>query len=175
MWNSGPHCMRVYWCFNKPGFCSAQNWKFGLSHEDINKANFVLNLWGNKVLRGCGLLQKKFVCIFIGGSRGRRWRAPPQQDQFLSFSHTFSPKSVRIGGWRPPQREILDPPLIFIKSFYFQSMHTISFWPSLRQWLKFVYKLMWERRGTRNNENIMLRWYVLDRFKSGLLYLIHLK
>ena len=38
---------------------------------------------------------------------------PPQQDQFLSFSHTFLPKSVCIGGWRPPppQREILDPPL----------------------------------------------------------------
>ena len=40
-------------------------------------------------------------------------RPPPQQDQFLSFSHTFSLKSVRVGGWRPPpQREILDPPLV---------------------------------------------------------------
>ena len=38
----------------------------------------------------------------IGGSRGRRQHAPPQQDQFLSFSHMFSPKSVRVGGWRPP-------------------------------------------------------------------------
>ena len=27
---------------------------------------------------------------------------PPQQDQFLSFSHMFSPKSGRMGGWRPP-------------------------------------------------------------------------
>ena len=42
-------------------------------------------------------------------------RPPPQQDQFLSFSHTFSLKSVRIGGWRPPQREILDPPLHSVK------------------------------------------------------------
>ena len=29
---------------------------------------------------------------------------PPQQDQFLSFLHTFLLKSVRIEGWRPPQR-----------------------------------------------------------------------
>ena len=27
---------------------------------------------------------------------------PPQQDPFLSFSHTFSPKSVCVGGQRPP-------------------------------------------------------------------------
>ena len=26
----------------------------------------------------------------------------PQQDLFLSFSHTFLPKSVRVGGRRPP-------------------------------------------------------------------------
>ena len=46
---------------------------------------------------------------------------PPQQDPFLLFLHTFSPKSVHVGGWRPPpptgrrppphQRKILDPPL----------------------------------------------------------------
>ena len=37
---------------------------------------------------------------------------PPQQDPFLSFSHSFSLKSVHVRGWRPPpQREILDPPL----------------------------------------------------------------
>ena len=36
---------------------------------------------------------------------------PPQQDPFLSFSHTFLPKSVRVGGWCPPQWEILDLPL----------------------------------------------------------------
>ena len=34
-----------------------------------------------------------------GGAAGTR---PPQQDQFLSFLHTFLPKSVRVGGWRPP-------------------------------------------------------------------------
>ena len=41
--------------------------------------------------------------LVIGGSRGAPpARAPsPQQDQFLSFSHTFSPKSVCIGGWCP--------------------------------------------------------------------------
>ena len=27
---------------------------------------------------------------------------PPQQDQFLSFSHMFLPKSVGIRGWHPP-------------------------------------------------------------------------
>ena len=49
----------------------------------------------------------------IGGSGGRRRRAPSQQDQFLSFSHMFSLKSVCVGGWcpPPPQREFLDPPL----------------------------------------------------------------
>ena len=47
--------------------------------------------------------------------------APPQQDQFLSFSHTFLPKSVCVGGWcppngsAPPQWEILDPPLRMTK------------------------------------------------------------
>ena len=43
----------------------------------------------------------------------------PIRDPILSFSHTFSPKSARIGGQCPPQngsmptppREILDPPL----------------------------------------------------------------
>ena len=28
--------------------------------------------------------------------------APPVQDQFLSFLHTFLPKSACVGGWRPP-------------------------------------------------------------------------
>ena len=36
-----------------------------------------------------------------GGGAPRRG-PPPQQDQFLSFSHTFSPKSVRVRGWHPP-------------------------------------------------------------------------
>ena len=42
---------------------------------------------------------------YIGGSRGRYRRAPhptPQQDPFLSFSHTFLLKSVCVGGRRPP-------------------------------------------------------------------------
>ena len=42
---------------------------------------------------------------------------PPQQDPFLSFSHTFLLKNVCAGGWHPPngsappQWEILDLPL----------------------------------------------------------------
>ena len=48
-----------------------------------------------------------------GGAAGAR---APQQDQFLSFSHTFLPKSmhrrlVPPNGLVPPQWEILDPPL----------------------------------------------------------------
>ena len=34
-----------------------------------------------------------------GGAAGAR---PPQQDPFLSFSHMFLPKSVCVGGRRPP-------------------------------------------------------------------------
>ena len=36
-----------------------------------------------------------------------------QRDPILSFSHTFPPKSARVGGQRP-QREILDPQLRYI-------------------------------------------------------------
>ena len=45
-----------------------------------------------------------FQATTIGGSRGgtASTHPPPQQDQFLSFSHTFLPKSVRFRGWRPP-------------------------------------------------------------------------
>ena len=57
--------------------------------------------------------------------QGAPRHVPPQQDQFLLFSHTFSLKSVRVRGWHPPppngsapppppQREILDPPLIIV-------------------------------------------------------------
>ena len=56
---------------------------------------------------------------------------PPQQDPFLSFSHMFLLKSVRIGGRHPsngsvpppPQWEILDPPLI--PQLYFVCNHLI--------------------------------------------------
>ena len=41
-------------------------------------------------------------CYALADPGGRRRRAPPQQDPFLSFLHTFSPKSVCIGGQRPP-------------------------------------------------------------------------
>ena len=46
----------------------------------------------------------------IGRSRGHRGMCAPQQDQFLSFSHTFLPKSVRIGGWCPPNG-LAPPPM----------------------------------------------------------------
>ena len=36
----------------------------------------------------------------LGGAAGAP--PPPQQDQFLLFSHMFLPKSVHVGGWRPP-------------------------------------------------------------------------
>ena len=42
--------------------------------------------------------------------RGAPRRAPPQQDQFLSFSHTFLPKSVCVGVWRPPPQRVGGPP-----------------------------------------------------------------
>ena len=72
---------------------------------------------------------------------GCRWRAPPQQDQFLSFSHTFLPKSVCVRGWCPPpmgqcppQWEILDPPLkgalvrlVFVDKLLQTRMPCISF------------------------------------------------
>ena len=63
------------------------------------------------------ILVNKYIPIhwrIQGGAAGAR---PPQQDQILSFSHTFLPKSVQIGGWHPPnglappQEEILDLPL----------------------------------------------------------------
>ena len=64
--------------------------------------------------------QIMFTCLPLADPGGRRRRAPPQQDQFLSFSHMFLLKSVCVRGWcppngsAPPQREILDPPLVGI-------------------------------------------------------------
>ena len=40
-----------------------------------------------------------------GGAAGAR----PQQDQFLSFSQMFLPKSVCVGGWRPPPQRVGAP------------------------------------------------------------------
>ena len=43
------------------------------------------------------------LIYYIGGSRGgRAGRTPPLRDPILSFSHTFSPKSTRVGGPRLP-------------------------------------------------------------------------
>ena len=71
-------------------------------------------------VKGIVLLCQVYRSVDIGGSRGGAppAHAPPQQNQFLSFSHTFLPKSVPIGGWHPPngsappQWDILDPPLV---------------------------------------------------------------
>ena len=60
----------------------------------------------------------KYQALTLADPGGAPQRVPPQQDQFLSFSHTFLLKSVRVRGWRPPngsappQQEILDLPLI---------------------------------------------------------------
>ena len=75
-------------------------------------------------------VRKDIDCI--GGSRGAPAAPPPppQQDQFLLFSHTFSLKSVCVGGWRPPQRiaapqwEILDPPLDWWEKYMHQFNRT---------------------------------------------------
>ena len=56
----------------------------------------------------------KVLLKLIGGSRGRALCTLPLPpwDPNISFSHIFSPKSIRVGGWGPPpQRKILDPPL----------------------------------------------------------------
>ena len=48
----------------------------------------------------------------IGGSRRGVPPAhapPPQQDPFLLFSHTFSPKSIRVRGWHPPNGPVPPP------------------------------------------------------------------
>ena len=37
----------------------------------------------------------------IGGSRGVCWVHAPLQDQILSFSHTFLPKSTHVRGPHP--------------------------------------------------------------------------
>ena len=77
-------------------------------------------------------LEGKYYCITIY-LYNTHWRIqgappapPPQQDQFLSFSHMFLPKSIHIGGRRPPpqlvgapQWEILDPPLNYLYHNYY--------------------------------------------------------
>ena len=58
------------------------------------------------------ILISEHACIWqlnitIGGSRGGHCQCapPPQQDPILSFSHTFLPKSAKVGGWCPPPME----------------------------------------------------------------------
>ena len=85
----------------------------------INTIYEGLNYFVNRLIQNYNVLSKDSQ-VSIGGSGGAPpAHAPsPQQDQFLSFLHMFLPKSVRVRGWRPPtgqrppQREILDPPLV---------------------------------------------------------------
>ena len=56
-----------------------------------------------------GRVKSATVLIQVGGG------GAAQRDPIPSFSHTFPPKSTRVGGWHPqrvsPQREILDQQL----------------------------------------------------------------
>ena len=57
-------------------------------------------------------LTRYFSSIGIGGSRVERTRRTPtpRRNPILSFSHTFSPKSARVGGRRAPPTNGLAPP-----------------------------------------------------------------
>ena len=79
-----------------------------LFNQQINKrplvTNDVLIVTTPETLKSDTLVLKSIRSpkLGIGGSRGgHRRRMPPQQDQFLSFLHTFLLKSVRIRGWHP--------------------------------------------------------------------------
>ena len=64
-------------------------------------------------LRGCGCYLRGVdsvdyrgltlitPCLMHWGIQGAPPARPPQQDSILSFSHIFSPKSVRVGGCPP--------------------------------------------------------------------------
>ena len=67
---------------------------------------------------------KKWYCyITIGGSRGRRRRAPPNRINFFRFRICFCQKvyTSEVGtppmGRHPPQWKILDLPLITVRQF----------------------------------------------------------
>ena len=70
--------------------------------------------WMRCYLSVCQLPSKELPAsrlLIIGRSRGHCQHPPPQQDQFLSFSHMFLPKSVCIGGWHPPMGQHPPPPM----------------------------------------------------------------
>ena len=76
----------------------------------------------------CYIFQR--ITLNIGGSRGRRWRAPPNPPTTppppptgsisFAFAYIFTEKCMHrrlappppTGRHPPPQREILDPPLL---------------------------------------------------------------
>ena len=93
------------------------------------------------------LTQGSSTYLFIGGSRGMcRVHAPPW-DPILSFSHTFLPKSTRVGGPPPtdprPLREILDPPLLLHRQLYKRNTTTQS-----------CYNCTLHRGRTKGNHNL---------------------
>ena len=65
--------------------------------QDLQQTTF----WADEiVLRVLSIIYK--FTITLAGPGGCHQHAPPQQDPFLLFSHTFLPKSVCIGGRCPP-------------------------------------------------------------------------
>ena len=56
----------------------------------------------------------QFEYIFIGGSIGGFIGAPPNRINFFRFRIRFHRKVYALEVGAPPQREILDPPLILM-------------------------------------------------------------
>ena len=89
----------AFWLPQRSYFYSRENLKFW------NTLNNALNVlmqgmtWAlSEVYVRCGVHKKT---ITIGGSSGRRRRAPPRV-QILSFWHTNFLKRSCLGSWRPP-------------------------------------------------------------------------
>ena len=58
------------------------------------------------------LLKTTAKCLASADPRGAAGTRPPQTGPNTFVFATFSPKSSRVGGQRPPPREISDPPLL---------------------------------------------------------------
>ena len=74
------------------------------THTTCGNSYQILTLIGGTVGHAfCDCYDITLFTKGIGGSRGgHHGMHPPQQDQFLSFLHTFLLKSVCVGGWHPP-------------------------------------------------------------------------
>ena len=76
---------------------------FVCQNNDSAKLKYLLGNFGQKSVF-------VYISFSSGGSTYKSFRrAPPQQDQILSFLHMFSPKSACVGGWRPLQRGLVPP------------------------------------------------------------------